>query len=124
MMCQQLNHRRVLVAYDNRSTSALVLEILDLLGYRAVAAFDAKETLRTAHDFMPDVVLLDVETSSMNGCNTAVELRKISGLQRVRIVALAASNDPDSKEQMAKAGFDELLAKTATMDAIVLSCRA
>jgi CheY-like chemotaxis protein len=123
-MCQQLNHRRVLVAYDNRRTSALVLEILDLLGYRAVAAFDANETLRTAHDFLPDVVLLDVETSSMNACNTAVELRKISGLQRVRIVALAASNDPDSLEQMARAGFDELLAKTAAMDAIMLSCRA
>ena len=123
-MCQQLHQRRVPVAYDNRHPPQRVAEILDLHGYRAVAAFDANETLRTAHDFLPDVVLLGVDSASMNGCNTAAELRKISGLQQVRIVALAASNDPDSLERMARAGFDELLAKTATMDAIVLSCRA
>lgn len=114
----------MLVAYDNRHTSERVAEILDLHGYHAVAAFDSNETLRTAHDFLPDVVLLGVDISTMNGCNIAAALRKISGLQRVRIVALAASNDPDSMEQMARAGFDELLAKTATIEAIVLSCRA
>jgi CheY-like chemotaxis protein len=123
-MRKQANQRRVLVAYENRLTSERVVEILDLHGFRAMAALDSNETLRTAQDFLPDVVLLDVATRSMNGCNTAVELRKISGLQRVRIVALAASNDADSLEQMAKAGFDELLAKTAAMDAIMLSCRA
>jgi PleD family two-component response regulator len=124
LMNKQTTQRRVLVVNDNRDTSEQVASILDRHGYITLVAFDPTETLSTAHDFLPDVVLLNVETSSMDGCNTAVELRKISGLKRVRIVALAASNDPDSMEQMAKAGFDELLAKTPTMDAIVLSCRA
>jgi CheY-like chemotaxis protein len=124
LMHKQPSQRRVLVVNDNHDISEHVASVLDLHGYSTLVAFDSTETLRTAHDFLPDVVLLDVEKISMNSCNTAVELRKISGLKKVRIVALAASNDPDSLEQMARAGFDELLAKTATIDAILISCRA
>ena len=56
--------RRVLVVDDNFDAAMTLDALLRSLGHETVTAYDGAQALKTAGDFTPDVVLLDI------GCRT------------------------------------------------------
>jgi CheY-like chemotaxis protein len=111
-------NRKVLVIDDNADAADTLVTILSLLGHDAVAAHSGMDGLRAAEAQHPDVVFLDIGMPGMNGFEVAVAMRRIAGLETVRIVALTAWRDDATRQRAREAGFDLHLTKPTSIEVI------
>lgn len=111
-------NRRILVIDDNADAADTLVAILSLLGHDAVAAHSGEEGLRLAEARHPGVVFLDIGMPGMNGFDTAVAMRKISGMETAHIVALTAWRDEATRARAKSAGFDLHLTKPTSIERI------
>ena len=82
--------RTVVVADDDRTHGAIVVEILGPLGFEMTVVDSGVACLKMAREQKPDLILLDVSMPGMNGWQVAAELReRLSPL--TRIVMLSGS---------------------------------
>jgi len=87
-----MDRPRILIADD-----ALVAEAFkDLIepDYQVIKVVtDGKTLLSTAVEMKPDVVLMDMEMSSLSGVDAGRELKKL--LPKTKVILLATNDDPD-----------------------------
>lgn len=102
---------KILIADDALSSRELLRVILERSGYEVVEAANGLEVVDKVAEFIPDLVILDLQMPKLDGYSAAVSLRKIPGFPGVPIVALAAALPEVSPERMRDAGFTEFLVK-------------
>jgi CheY-like chemotaxis protein len=96
---------------DNKDVADTEADLLQVIGYAAVACYDGRSALRRAEDFNPDVCLIDLHMPGMAGDELAVRLRdRADGHPPVLIAVTAMSND-ESCRRITEAGFDLHLIK-------------
>ena len=110
---------RVLVVDDNIDAADMTAEVLRMHGISVVVAYGGLEALETARLVIPSVIVLDVGMPVMNGCEVAAALRKEEVFQQVKLVALTAWGDSESRERTRVAGFDLHLTKPASLAALI-----
>jgi PAS domain S-box-containing protein len=97
--------KKVLVVDDNRDATETLAMLLQMLGHDTATAHDGASALRTASEFQPDVVLLDIGLPDMNGYEVARRMRA-AGANDMRLVALTGWGQAEDKRRAADAGFD------------------
>jgi len=110
--------RRVLVVDDNQDAATTLAMMLELEGHSTCLAFSAKDGLRLAETFHPDIAFLDIGMPGMNGYELARALRGVPGLAGIRLVAVSGWGGEEDKRQSAEAGFDQHLTKPVSSDAV------
>ena len=100
---------RVLVVDDNRDAADSFAKLVKLWGHDVRAAYDGEEGLKTAIEYEPDCLFLDINMPRMDGYTLATHLRQRQGMNQAKMVALTANFD--SVRGM-KAGFDYHFVKT------------
>jgi CheY-like chemotaxis protein len=113
---------RVLLVDDNSDTALVFSLLLGQAGHETRTACDGPEALRTAADFQPDAVLLDIRLPRMDGFEVARRLRSLANPDRMRIVAV--SGMVVDREEAAAAGFDGHLLKPAGIRQILTAMGA
>ena len=93
---------------DNREMYA---EYLQIRGFRVIPCSDSQTSIDVARGSQPDIILLELRMTGMNGIQVLRELRKDPGLARVPVVALTASLMARERAAADAAGFTELLPK-------------
>lgn len=93
---------------DNREMYA---EYLQTRGFRVIPCSDSQASIEVARRSEPDIILLELRMTGMNGIQVLRELRKESGLAHVPVVALTASVMTRERAAADAAGFTELLPK-------------
>jgi two-component system, chemotaxis family, CheB/CheR fusion protein len=117
---------RVLVADDCRDFTDSLGLLLSLWGYEVCAAYDGAGALELAHDFRPDVALLDLGMPGLDGFALAECLRRLPGLEGVLLAAVTGYAREQDRVRAAEAGFAYYLVKPvepATLEAL-LAARA
>lgn len=112
-MGQSNPFRRILVVDDNVDAASLIAEIMSMYGHASMVALSGAEALAKVLVFEPDVVFLDIGMPGMNGFEVAAEMRRMPGLEALRIVALTAWGEASFRERSASVGFDAHLVKPA-----------
>lgn len=111
----------VLVVDDDADNRDLLLEELDLIGCRAVAAADGAEALELLGRASVDLVLVDMIMPGIGGLEL---LRRIRGDQRLRmlpVVVISGMGDHVSIARCIEYGADDFLRKP--FDAVLLKAR-
>lgn len=80
----------ILYIEDNDQNFYLVNYILQAKGYVVSRARDGREGVKLAKELEPMLILLDIQLPVMDGYATARELRTISKLSGIPIVALTS----------------------------------
>ncbi|MGF6273884.1 CheY-like chemotaxis protein [Massilia sp. UYP11] len=119
MADQRLNVRRILVIDDNADAADLLGAIMAMEGHVVEVAHGGREGLAAAANFLPDVVFLDIGMPGMDGYQVAIELRRNPSLVAVRIVALTAWGDAESRARVVECGFDAHLVKPAKIESLL-----
>jgi CheY-like chemotaxis protein len=109
---------RVLVVDDNTDAAELVAMFLDLLGYEVSVEFSPAAALERARQLMPHVCLLDIGLPGMDGKELARRLRRLPGLERVRLAAMTGYGQPHDRRETEAAGFDVHFVKPVETDAL------
>lgn len=118
MMDQAAASKRVLVVDDNADAAFLVAELLTLRGHRVEVATGGPQGFDAASKTLPDVVLLDIGMPVMDGYQVATALREGLSTRSIRLVALTAWGDMESRARAIRCGFDSHLVKPANFGAL------
>jgi signal transduction histidine kinase len=109
---------RILVADDNTDAAQSLASLLKLYGHEIQIAQNGAQALQIANAFQPEVVFLDIGMPGMAGYEVARELRKIAGLERIRIVAVTGWGTEEDRARSKAAGFDSHFTKPLSPAAI------
>jgi signal transduction histidine kinase len=110
--------RRVLVVDDNRETTESVAELLQLAGHEVRAAYDGPGALQLAHEFAPDIILLDIGLPGKDGYEVARELRR-EGMLAAKLIVVSGYGRSEDLERSRTAGIDHHLVKPVEIDQLL-----
>lgn len=112
------NARKIMVVDDNEDAAELLAAVLESLGNETRVAHDAHRALAIVEEFQPDLAVLDIGLPVMDGYELARQLRQITSLRDVRLIALTGYGQASDKERAVNAGFDAHMVKPVAVDAL------
>jgi PAS domain S-box-containing protein len=115
---------RVLVVDDNEDEASALSDALGVAGHQVAVAHDGEEALAKVRSFRPEVVLCDIGMPRMSGHEVARSMRRDPALQDVRLIALTGYARAEDVRAAQEAGFDDHVAKPASVPTLEPLMRA
>jgi CheY-like chemotaxis protein len=104
--------RRILIVDDDVDAADALASLLQSAGYGdARVAYTGATALALALEFVPTVVLLDLDLPDMSGYDVARRLSQHPQLQNLRLIALTASSEHSGRELAREVGIERYLMK-------------
>jgi DNA-binding response OmpR family regulator len=107
---------RVLVADDEPAITALVAEMLRYAGFTVVEAHGGAEAVSLARAERPDLILLDVMMSDLDGRDACKVLKMDQSLREVPVILFSSADERDV--HWSGAGADGFLQKPFSIRAL------
>jgi len=107
--------RRILIIDDNQDAADSLGRLMELQGHQVRTTYEGAAGLRTAEEFRPEIILLDIGLPGMSGYDVAAGLRQRLG-RKPFLVALTGYGSGDVRQRCWEAGFDAHLVKPAELD--------
>lgn len=101
----------VLVADDHEDTRLLYRTVLEVRGYSVIEAADGEETVLTAENARPDLILMHGSLPRLSGVDAARRIRRSAHIGHVPIVFISGHAGLSSLALAREAGCDEYLVK-------------
>ena len=102
---------RVVVIEDNDDSRDLLCELLRSFGYDCHGARDGATGVELVEKVRPAVALVDIGLPGIDGFEVAQRLRKLSGRDKMLVVALTGYGQAADRERALASGFDEHMVK-------------
>ena len=109
--------KRVLIVDDNVDSATTLSWLLAAQGYTVEVAHDGVTGLKAAHEFKPEILLLDIGLPGINGYELARRLRS-EGFASALMIAISGYAHEADKERSRTAGFDRHFAKPVDFDVL------
>jgi PAS domain S-box-containing protein len=113
-----VNRPTILLIEDTREVVMMLVDYLEMAGYKMVTAQDGVDGLVQAKLTHPDLILLDIQMPRMDGFEATQRLRGDSELKDIPIVALTALAMPNDRQRCLDAGMDEYISKPVNLRAL------
>jgi two-component system CheB/CheR fusion protein len=110
--------RRVLVIEDAADVAAAMRLVLEMDGHQVTVAHNGTDGVAAALELRPEVVLCDIGLPGMDGYAVARTMRADPALREAFLVALSGYTQAADVARARAAGFDEHLAKPASIDKV------
>ncbi|MEI2676624.1 MAG: response regulator [Burkholderiaceae bacterium] len=102
---------RVLIVDDNEMNVELAKFVLETDGFDVESAVDAIEALERIPEFLPDLILMDIQMPGMDGLELTRLLKADPARKGILIVAFTAYAMRGDEARMRAAGCDGYLSK-------------
>lgn len=117
-MNDEISPQRVKILYveDDPSSMLLVHRVLQSEGYQVVTTSDGLSAAEFAIREKPDLILMDINISGLDGYEVATKIRSIPELSHIPIVAVTASTLEGDRERALAAGCSGYIPKPIDVD--------
>jgi PAS domain S-box-containing protein len=105
------DRKQIMVVDEQWESRAVIINLLEPLGFIILEAENAQEGLAKIRETPPDLVIIDLQMSGMDGFTLVNQLRREKNLQHLKILASSASGSPTDQQMSLIAGGDEFLVK-------------
>lgn len=113
---------KILIAEDSSMNMMLITRLLNILVPNAIVntATDGTEVLELLKTFTPDIILMDVQMSVLDGLETTRAIRRLpdEDLVRIPVVALTAGVSQSEREDCFRAGMTGFVSKPISKEAL------
>jgi len=110
-----LPRRRILIVDDNVQAADSLRRLMSVVfGQEVRVVYNGKSALEMAGSFLPEVILLDLEMTGMDGYEVAMRLRERSECSKALIVAVTGWGHEEDRRRSREMGFDLHLVKPVT----------
>lgn len=118
--------RKIMVVDDNRDAANALAALLKLYGQDVQQVYDGASAIKTAGEFHPEIVFLDLVMPNMDGFDVLSQLRDQEQMHNSRmiVVALTAFGQPAFREATRESGFDRHLLKPASAEEVLAILKA
>lgn len=107
----QGDRRKVLVVDERAENRAVLVRLLEPLGFDMAEAHNGQEALEQANTFQPDVIFMDLVMPVMDGFEATRQLRRSPNFQHTIIIAASASAFEHDQQTSLNVGCDAFLSK-------------
>lgn len=104
--------RKILIVEDDKNLITLLTAALKDENYEILTAEDGKAALKTAREYLPDLILLDLEMPGMKGLEVLKELRNYEKTRDIRVIILTNIGDVASIEEAMESSVFTYLTKS------------
>ncbi len=112
---------RILIIEDDEGILRVLRRALSYEGYQVETALDGEAGLSQAHDWRPDLVILDLMLPGMDGLEVTQRLRTGGNIP---ILMLTAKDTINDRVQGLDAGADDYMTKPFELDELLARVRA
>jgi len=102
---------KILIVEDNALNIKLFCDLLAAHGHEPRAVTDSRQALEAARDFVPDLVITDIQLPHVSGLELIRLLREDSELSEVPIMAVTAYSAVGDDERIRAAGAQSYVSK-------------
>ncbi len=103
--------QKILIVDDRLENRAVLVNLLEPLGFEIIEAENGKEEIAKAREIQPILILTDLVMPVMTGFEAVQKIRQISELEKMVIIAVSASVFEMDQEKSKIAGCDDFLPK-------------
>jgi CheY-like chemotaxis protein len=103
--------QKILIVDDEELNRQLLAEILQPLGFNLEEAIDGQDALDKTLAFSPDLILMDLIMSGLDGFEVVRRIRQNHAFQHIRIIAVSASAFKHTRRKSLNAGCDDFIVK-------------
>ena len=97
---------KILIVEDNALNIKLFCDLLAAHGHEPQAVTDSRLALDAAREFVPDLVITDIQLPHVSGLELIYLIRADSGLKNVPIMAVTAYATAGDEEKSAGPGLN------------------
>ncbi len=110
-----------LVAYvaHNPLMSKIMAQVIKASGYDLISETDSINAIAIFLDRKPDIILIDIELSGINGYELCSQLRQINCFRETPIILFSRSINPIDRVKAKMAGCSELFSKSTETKSIL-----
>ena len=101
----------VLIVEDNEMNMKLVRDVLQFKGYETLEATCGRDGVRMCIEYLPDLVLMDIQLPDIDGLTAFKEIRANPRTQNIPVLVVTASVMPHDQQRIAASGFDAFISK-------------
>lgn len=107
--------KKVLVVEDNELNLKLFCDLLRAHEYAAEPVRDGREAVERARDFMPDLIVMDIQLPHVSGFELIGQLKADPALQAIPIMAVTAYAGREDEERIRAVGADAYVSKPISL---------
>ena len=116
-----MKKKKILVIDDFTPLLEEVAEFLSFEGYQTYSANDGTEGVQMAIQYIPDLIICDVEMPKMNGYDVFKTLEKIPATESIPFIFLTARAQVEDFKAGLKLGVDDYITKPLESDNLLMS---
>ncbi len=109
---------KVMIVEDNEPLAQTTGWLVEMLGHDYRLAHSAGEALKTAPDYRPDVLMLDIGLPGMNGYDLCREMRQADYLADTVFIAQTGWGQEEHRIRALEAGFHHHMVKPIAIEAL------
>ena len=102
---------KILIVEDNALNIKLFCDLLAAHGHEPQAVTDSRLALDAARDFIPDLVITDIQLPHVSGIELIQQMKADPGLRAIPIMAVTAYAGRDAEERIRAAGANAYVSK-------------
>lgn len=102
---------RILIVDDSVTVRKVTSRLLGRNGFESRAAKDGADAILIMHDYVPDLILLDIEMPRMDGFEVASRVRHDPRLQHIPIIMITSRTGSKHRERALSIGVNEYIGK-------------
>ena len=110
----------IAVIDDDSQNLKIADRILSFYGYRVTCLHSGEELLEFINFHKPDLILLDLHMTGINGFETLQKLRSTHNGRDVPVIFLTADNDADTETKALTAGASDFVGKPFVASVLLL----
>ncbi|NWG34103.1 MAG: response regulator [Chloroflexi bacterium] len=108
-----------LIIDDNRQTADALNQMLQVLGFKARAAYGSSPAMELfSKGFTPHFICLDINMPGVDGTEVLAFLRREPQLMKVPVFVITSDDQPETREKVMKLGATSIIIKPATIDTL------
>ncbi len=104
--------KHILIVDDNESNRTVLRDTLTSLGFSTKEAEDGSEVLACCREFKPDLILMDLKMTTMDGFTATKQLKNHPDYKHIPVIAITASRcTKELNQRCLDHGFSDLITK-------------
>lgn len=116
--------KRILVVEDNDLNRKLFCDVLAASGFVVEPVADGMEALARARDFVPNLIIMDIQLPNISGLDLIAEAKRDSTLRGIPVLAVTAYAGKGDEERIRGAGAEGYLAKPVSIMPFMAAVKA
>ncbi|WP_395329983.1 response regulator [Novosphingobium sp. BL-8H] len=116
--------KRILVVEDNDLNRKLFCDVLRSQGFSVEPVADGLDALDRAREFVPNLVIMDIQLPNVSGLDLIEAAKKDSVLRTIPVLAVTAYAGKGDEERIREAGAEGYLAKPVSIGPFMQAVRA